>query len=223
VDLRPVLRENLMRGGDLLDLPRRARRDAARPIVLIGDVSGSMERYTQLLLHFMYGLAHSGTRVEAFVFATRLTRLTGRLGERRGRPSLAQVVRDVQDWGGGTRIGEALRTFTTRWARRVMRHGPIVLIVSDGWDRGDPAIIERELARLRRSCRRLVWLNPLLGGADYEPLTRGMQAALKHVDDFLPAHNLASLEQLADRLRTLSSPRSRHGRLATHERLTTGD
>jgi uncharacterized protein with von Willebrand factor type A (vWA) domain len=209
VALRPLLRENLMRGGDLLELPRRERREAARPIVLIGDVSGSMERYTRVLLHFMYGLAHSGTRVETFLFATRLTRVTGRFAERRGNQSLARVIRDVQDWGGGTRIGDALRTFTTQWARRVMRHGPVVLIVSDGWDRGDPTLVTRELARVRRSCRRLIWLNPLLGSVSYEPLTRGIQAALKHVDDFLPAHNLASLEQLAERLHSLSASHRR--------------
>jgi uncharacterized protein len=202
-DLRPMLRRNLMRGGDLVDLPRRERREAARPIVLIGDVSGSMERYSRVLLHFVYGLAHSVARVESFVFATALTRVTRRLAERRGNAALARVTRDVHDWGGGTRIGEALRTFNTRWARRVMRNGPIVIIVSDGWDRGDPQLLKQELARIQRSCRRLIWLNPLLGSAQYEPLTRGMQAALGFVDDFLPAHNLASLEQLAEHLRAL--------------------
>jgi uncharacterized protein with von Willebrand factor type A (vWA) domain len=203
VDLRPLLRRNLMRGGDLVDLPRRARREAPRPIVLLGDVSGSMERYSRVLLHFVYGLAQSGARVESFLFATRLTRVTRRLAERRGAVAIARVARDVQDWGGGTRIGEALRTFNTQWARRVMRNGPVVVIVSDGWDRGDPALLKQELARVRRSCRRLIWLNPLLGSAGYEPLTRGMQAALDCVDDFLPAHNLASLEQLAGHLRAL--------------------
>jgi uncharacterized protein with von Willebrand factor type A (vWA) domain len=202
VDLRPVLRRNLMR-GELFELPRRQRREAARPIVLIGDVSGSMERYSRVLLHFVYGLSHSGTRVETFVFATRLTRVTRQLAGSRGHHALAQLAREVQDWGGGTRIGEAIRSFNTRWARRVMRNGPVVLIVSDGWDRGDPAALDRELARVRRSCRRLIWLNPLLGSASYEPLTRGMRAALQHVDDFMPAHNLASLEQLAAHLRSL--------------------
>ena len=162
-----------------------------------------MERYSRVLLHFVYGLAHSAARVEAFLFATQLTRVTRPLIERRGAAVFARIAREVQDWGGGTRIGEALRTFNLRWARRVMRNGPIVLIVSDGWDRGDPALLGRELARIRRSCRRLIWLNPLLGSAGYEPLTRGMQAALRHVDDFLPVHNLASLEQLADHLRKL--------------------
>jgi uncharacterized protein len=202
MDLRRVLRRNLM-GSDLLDLPRRERRAGARPIVLLGDVSGSMERYSRMLLHFVYGLSQSATRVETFLFATQLTRVTRHLAARRGTRALVHLGRDVQDWGGGTRIGEALRAFNTRWARRVMRNGPVVLIVSDGWDRGDPAVLDRELARLRRSCRRLIWLNPLLGAARYEPLTRGMQAALRHVDDFLPSHNLASLEQLADRLRAL--------------------
>jgi uncharacterized protein len=203
VDLRPVLRRSLMRGGEPLDLPRRQRREAARPIVFIGDVSGSMERYSRVLLHFIHGLSHSGARVESFMFATRLTRVTRHLVDRRGSQAFARLARDVRDWGGGTRIGEALRQFNTRWARRVMRNGPVVLIVSDGWDRGDPDLLNRELARVRRSSRRLIWLNPLLGSARYEPLTRGMQAALRHVDDFLPAHNLASLEQLASHLRAL--------------------
>jgi len=199
-DLRPVLRRNMMI-GDIIDLPRRARREVPRPIVLLGDVSGSMERYSRVLTHFVYGLAHSATRVEVFLFATRLTRVTPYLTARNGVAALTRMSRDVQDWGGGTRIGDALRAFNTRWARRVMRNGPVVLIVSDGWDRGDPALLGQELARVRRSCRRLIWLNPLLGSAHYEPLTRGMLAALRHVDDFLPAHNFVSLEQLADHLR----------------------
>jgi uncharacterized protein with von Willebrand factor type A (vWA) domain len=205
VDLRPVLRRNLTRGGDVLELPRRERRRVPRPIILIGDVSGSMERYSRVLLHFVYGLSHSGARVETFVFATRLTRVTRQLTGRRGQDAFARVARAVQDWGGGTRIGEALRMFNTRWARRVMRNGPVVLIVSDGWDRGDPSLLATELSRIRRSCRRLIWLNPLLGSPGYEPLARGMMAALRHVDDFLPAHNLVSLEQLADHLQALPS------------------
>jgi uncharacterized protein with von Willebrand factor type A (vWA) domain len=192
-----------MMAGDLIDLPRRARRQVPRPIVLLGDVSGSMERYSRLMTHFVFGLAQSAARVEAFLFATRLTRVTRHLMTRRASTALAGLAREVQDWGGGTRIGEALRAFNTRWARRVIRNGPVILIVSDGWDRGDPALLERELARVRRSCRRLIWLNPLLGSPQYEPLTRGMRAALRHVDDFLPAHNLVSLEQLADHLRAL--------------------
>jgi hypothetical protein len=212
-DLRPVLRRNVAL-GDIIELPRRARREVPRPIVLLGDVSGSMERYSRVLAHFVYGLAHSATRVEVFLFATRLTRVTPHLAAPNGVVALSRLARDVQDWGGGTRIGEALRAFNTHWARRVMRNGPVVLIVSDGWDRGDPAILSQELARVRRSCRRLIWLNPLLGSAQYEPLTRGMQAALRHVDDFLPAHNLVSLEQLADHLRAL------HPRITRITRIT---
>ena len=195
-DLRRALRRSMM-AGDLIDLPQRARREVPRPFVLLGDVSGSMERYSRVMVHFVYGLAQSATRVEAFLFATRLTRVTRHLMTRGGTAALAGVARDVQDWVGGTRIGEALRTFNTRWARRVIRNGPVVIILSDGWDRGDPALLERELSRVRRSCRRLIWLNPLLGSAQYEPLTRGMRAALRHVDDFLPSHNLVILEQLA--------------------------
>ena len=203
VDLRPLLRQNLTRGGDLIDLPRRERLTGVRPIVVIADVSGSMERYSRVLLSFVYGLAHSRAKVEAFLFATQLTRVTRPLIDERSAAVFTRLARDVQDWGGGTRIGEALRTFNLRWARRVIRNGPIVLLVSDGWDRGDPALLGRELARIRRSCRRLIWLNPLLGSAHYEPLTRGMQAALRHVDDFLPVRNLASLEDLAHHLRRL--------------------
>ena len=205
IDLRPVLRRNVMSGSDLIDLPRRQRRTDARPIVFIGDVSGSMERYSRVLLHFVYGLARSGARVESFLFSTRLTRVTRRVAGRRSRHPVAELVRTVSGWGGGTRIGDSLREFNTEWSRRVMRHSPVVLIVSDGWDRGDPTVLRQELGRLRRSCRRLIWLNPLLGSASYEPLTRGILAALDHVDDFLPAHNLASLEQLANRLRVLPS------------------
>jgi uncharacterized protein with von Willebrand factor type A (vWA) domain len=188
-------------GGELLDVPQRTRVEKARPIVILADVSGSMERYSRMLLHFVWGLTRGARRVESFLFATRLTRVTRLIVERGTALALKQVSRSVDDWGGGTRIGEALRAFNLHWARRVMRNGPVVLIVSDGWDRGDPDLLSRELARVRRSCRRLVWLNPLLGSANYEPLTRGMIAALRHVDDFLPVHNLVSLEQLAERLR----------------------
>jgi uncharacterized protein with von Willebrand factor type A (vWA) domain len=199
VNLRPTLRR-AMSQGEILELDVRRRRTAPRPIVFIGDVSGSMERYSRVLMHFVYGLARHVRHVESFVFATTLTRLTHRVVRPGAERQLTAVIRSVSDWGGGTRIGESLRRFNTHWARRVMRHGPVVVLVSDGWDRGDPAILARELARVRRGCRRLMWLNPLLGGADYEPLTRGMQAALPYVDDFLPAHNIASLEHLADRL-----------------------
>lgn len=205
-DLRRAIRRAVMQ-GELLALPTRRRRRTPRPVVVLGDVSGSMERYSRVLLHFIYGMAHGARHVESFVFATTLTRITRSVARQGADHALARVRRDVRDWGGGTRIGGSLRTFNTRWARRVMRHTPVVVILSDGWDRGEPAVLAGELARLRRMCRRLVWLNPLLGDARYEPLTRGMQAALPHIDDFLPAHNLASLERLVTVLGQLRGPR----------------
>lgn len=206
-DFRRVLRENLKHGGELFDVPGRRRAEKPRPIVLLCDVSGSMENYSRVLLHFVFGIAHTRRSVEAFLFATRLTRVTRYVSARGVDVAVAQLGRAVLDWGGGTRIGEALRTFNVRWTRRVMRHGPVVLIISDGWDRGDPALLAREMARVRRSCHRLIWLNPLLGSATYEPLTQGMRTALRFVDDFMPVHNIASLDRLADHLRAL--PHSR--------------
>src|SRR5258705_1478503 len=201
LDMPRVLRRNVMRGGELIDLPRRVRREAPRPIVLLADVSGSMDRYSRMLLSFASGLTRSARHVESFVFATRLTRVSRYVAATGGHRVVSRMVRELHDWGGGTRIGEALRTFNTTCARRRMRHGPVVLIVSDGWDRGDPELLGRELARLRRRCSRLVWLNPLLGSASYEPLTLGMHAAPGHIDDFMPAHNLKSIQDLATRLR----------------------
>ena len=182
--------------GDI-DMPR-VRREAPRPIVLLADVSGSMDRYSRMLLAFASGLTRSARQVESFVFATRLTRVSRHVAAAGGHRVVSRLVREMHDWGGGTRIGDALRTFNTTWARRVMRHGPVMLIVSDGWDRGDPALLGRELARVRRRCSRVIWLNPLLGSAGYEPLTRGMQAALPHVDHLIPGNSIASLEALAE-------------------------
>jgi hypothetical protein len=212
LDMRRVV-SNYARSGELLTLARRTRVEKPRPLVLICDVSGSMERYSELLLYFVHGLAHRLGRVETFLFATRLTRVTRELTARSGSPT-AGVASRLSDWGGGTRIGEALRTFNLRWARRVMRSGPVVLLISDGWDRGDPDLLGKEIARLQRSCHRLIWLNPLLGSLDYQPLTRGMQAALPFVDDFLPVHNLASLDALAEHLNRLPARRLRKPRYA---------
>ncbi len=204
ITLRPILRANLARGGELIELPRRVRRDKPRPIVVLADVSGSMERYARMLIAFVYGMSRGWHEVESFVFSTGLTRITREVARGGTGRALAAVAKRVRDWGGGTRIGDALRAFNVHYARRAMRHGPVVLIISDGWDRGDPAHLARELARVGRSSRRIVWLNPLLGSESYEPLTRGMRAALPLIDDFLPAHNIVSLEQLADHLRSLS-------------------
>ena len=204
LDLRRTFRQSLRHGGEVLSFARRKPRRKPRPLVVIADISGSMERYTRLLLHFSYSLTQGlGQRVEAFAFGTRLTRLSRHLRDRDVERALSGVSRAVTDWSGGTRIGDCLHTFNYEWARRVLSGGAIVLLISDGWDRGDPEVLAKEMDRLRRSCHRLIWLNPLLGSPEYEPLTRGMQAALPHVDNFLPVHNLKSLEDLAQHLEKL--------------------
>lgn len=200
IDLRRVFRRNLRYGGETLVLPTRSLKDKPRPLVLLCDVSGSMERYTRLLLHFIHTLANSIYQVESFVFSTRLTRITRPIRRKSVDIALQEVGSLVSDWGGGTRIGEALHTFNYRWARRVLGRGAVVLMITDGWDRGEPELLRQEAARLQRHCYRLIWLNPLLGSPEYEPLTRGSLAMLPYVDDFLPVHNLASLEALAREL-----------------------
>ena len=214
LDLRRAVRANMRYGGELIDLPERRRKTKRRPLILICDVSGSMERYSRMLLHFVHALTGGGRlgRVESFVFATRLTRVTRQLVTRKAEVAVPRLPRTVADFGGGTRIGDALRTFNVEWARRVRGQGPVVLLISDGWDRGEPDRLRTEIARLQRSCQRLIWLNPLLGSPDYVPLTRGMQAALPSIDDFLPVHNLASLEALARHLNSLPAhrPARRH-------------
>jgi uncharacterized protein with von Willebrand factor type A (vWA) domain len=211
LDLRRTLRANAA-AGDLFRLPRRVRTTRRRPIVLLVDVSGSMERYARMLLHFAHVLTEASFRVEAFAFSTRLTRITRELRTRAAAQAVVSAARQVPDWSGGTRIGDALRTLHVRWARYVLGRGPVVLVVSDGWDRGDPDELRRQVARLQRSCHRLIWLSPLLGTADYRPLTRGLVAALPFVDDFLPVRTLRNLEDLAGHLNRLPprrGPRSR--------------
>jgi len=196
---RAMFRRNLATGGDLVDWVWRRRVRRPRTIVVLCDVSGSMERHARLLLRFVQALTRaSGVRTESFVFGTRLTRITHELRGRDPDLAILRVSEAVSDWSGGTRIGESLRTFNLRWARRVLRSSGIVIVVSDGWDRGDPALVAAETARLQRSCHRLVWLNPLAGVDGYEPLAAGMAAAYPSVDDFLPIHNLASLERLGE-------------------------
>lgn len=207
LDMRRMFRQNLRYGGEPLQLAWRRRKRKRRPLVVICDISGSMERYSRILLQFIYVISNGLEKVEAFVFSTRLTRITRYLQERDIDRALDQVADAVQDWAGGTRIGEALKTFNYEWGRRVLGQGAIVLIISDGWDRGDIALLEREMSRLQLSCHRLIWLNPLLGSINYEPLTRGIQAALPYVDDFMPVHNLESLEQLGDLLERMGEYR----------------
>lgn len=208
LDLRRTFRRNTRYGGEMLELAWRTRKEKRRPIVVLCDISGSMDRYSRVLLQFLYAITHSLDRVEAFVFGTRLTRITRQLQIRDIDQAVDAAAAKVEDWAGGTRIGEAIRTFNYHWARRVLGQGAVVLIISDGWDRGDPELLAQEMDRLHRSCHRLIWLNPLLGSPGYEPLTRGIQAALPHVDEFLPVHNLVSLEQLAQVLARERRPTS---------------
>ncbi len=208
IDWRRTFRKSFNYGGEVLIWAKRRQKLKPRPLVIIADISGSMERYTRLLLHFIYGLAQTLNQpIEAFVFSTRLTRITKQLRNQDIDQALKGVSQIVQDWAGGTRTGESLKDFNFTWGRRVLGRGAVVLIISDGWDRGDMDILKREMARLQRSCYRLVWLNPLLGSPSYEPLTRGMQTALPYTDDFLPIHNLASLEDLAGHLAGLDKKR----------------
>jgi uncharacterized protein len=204
IDLRRAIAGSLRTGGDVVKLERRARRVRPRALVLLCDISGSMENYSRMLLHFAHALTRRHRHVEAFLFSTQLTRITRALQTRRPNDALAAVSRSVPDWSGGTRIGAAVKEFHQRWSRRALRGGPVVLLISDGWDRGDPAELRDQIARLQRSCHRLVWLNPLIGTVDYAPLTRGLQAALPFVDDFLPARTLTNLADLAVHLNALA-------------------
>ena len=208
VDVHYSIRRSLHAGGELLELFGRQPKWKPRPLVVIADISGSMERYSGLLLRFICGMARSQARpIESFVFSTQLTHITRHLRSRDVERSVAEITRNVPDWSGGTRIGQSLRTFSFQWSRRVLGRGAVVLLISDGWDRGDNELLSREMARLQRSCHRLIWLNPLLGSPHFEPLTMGLQAALPFVDDFLPIHSLESLEQLAAVLDRLSPKR----------------
>ncbi len=204
IDLRRTARHAIRSSGELVRLFRRRPRLRRRPLVLVCDVSGSMERYSRLLMIFAHAIARRED-LEAFVFSTRLTRITRLLRQRDLDRALASVSKGVHDFSGGTRIGEALADFNRRWARRVLGHGAVVIIISDGWDRGDPTQLAAELVHLRRSAHRLIWLNPLLGSEGYQPLTRGMATALPFCDDFLAAHNLQALDELGQLLGRLDS------------------
>ncbi|MFK7804508.1 MAG: VWA domain-containing protein [Anaerolineae bacterium] len=210
LDIRSSLRRNFRYGGELIEWKYKDQKIKPRPLVIIADISGSMERYSRLLLHFLYSLSIGMDQpVEAFTFGTRLTHITRQLRNKDVDQAITDVTAEIDDWSGGTRIGEAMQTFNFDWSRRVLRGGAIVLLISDGWDRGDPDLLGREMARLHRFCHRMVWLNPLLGSDEYEPLTRGMVAAMPYIDDFLPVHNLNSLELLAQHLKALDDPKNK--------------
>lgn len=207
--MRRVVREAARHGGVPLRLPRQARKRKPRPLVIIADISGSMEKYSRLLLQLCYSAARRLGRVESFVFGTRLTRVTAQLRLRNLDRALELAAREVVDWGGGTRIGASLHSFNRRWARRILGRGAVVLLISDGWEHGDAQALAREVRALRRRCHRLIWLNPLAAGPGYAPRVAGMAAAVRHVDDFLPVHNLQSLEELAAHLESLEPRRVR--------------
>jgi uncharacterized protein len=206
--MRRVLASAAKRGGVPLQLAWRTRKIKPRPLVLLADISGSMEKLSRLVLQFAYGVAHSLPDVECFVFGTRLTRITPALKLKNIDRALDEAARDIEDWSGGTRIGASLQAFNRHYSRRVLHRGAIVLIVSDGWERGDIPLLQREMHYLQLRCHRLIWLNPLLGKNTYQPLVEGMRAALAYVDDFLPVHNLQSLTALAEHLQKLDKRRN---------------
>jgi hypothetical protein len=206
-DMRRTLRMLTGPSGDLMPLAYSERRPRQRPLIVIADISGSMERYSEMLLHFVHGAQYKFDRVEAFVFATRLTRITRQLRRRNPAQALEQVARKVPDWSGGTRIGEAIGSFNRNWSRRVAGGGPIMLIVSDGWDTGDPVDLGFEMRRLGRSVHRVIWLNPLAGHESFSPEARGMAAALPFVDDLLAGGTARNLVELVDLLQTSSAER----------------
>jgi len=195
--VRGMIRRSLRTGGDPADRPLRARKEVPRRLVLLCDVSGSMDSYARVLLLFLHAAVGAGRGVEAFAFGTRLSRLTPDLATRDPMAALARCTEEVVDWGSGTRIGASLREFNDVYGRRGMSRGAIVVIASDGWEREDPTLVGREMARLARAAYAVVWVNPLKGNPDYQPLAGGMRAALPFVDRFLAGHNLRSLEELA--------------------------
>jgi hypothetical protein len=207
VDLRRLARRSLGTGGDPVERAFRRRTQVPRKLVVLCDVSGSMERYTRALLLFLHAVVGSGRGVEVFAFGTRLTRLTPDLRTRDPEKALAAAAERVVDWAAGTRIGGSLKAFNDVWGRRALTRGAVVVIVSDGWERDDPELVAREMARLRRAAYAVVWVNPLKGSPEYQPLAGGMRAALPSVDRFVSGHNLASLEELAD---TLAGIERRH-------------
>ncbi len=206
-DMRRIVRRNLKYGAELIELTWRETKRKPRPLVIICDISGSMSLYSRLLLHFIHTISNGLMNVETFVFGTRLTRITRQLKKRDVDDAVRDVSKSVQDWSGGTRIGDAIHFFNHKWAKRVLGRGAVVLVISDGWDRGDAGVLEVEMDRLQHSCHRLIWLNPLLGSPDYRPLTIGMKTALPYIDNFLPVHNLDSLISLGNLLQAIDDSR----------------
>jgi uncharacterized protein with von Willebrand factor type A (vWA) domain len=207
-DLRATVRDSLRTGGEILGLSRRRRVTRPPPLVALCDISGSMARYAQVLIHFLHALANDRERVSTFLFGTRLSNVTRQLRHRDAEVAFEQVAKAVPDWSGGTRIGESLARFNRDWSRRVLGQGAVVLLITDGLDRDGAEGLAEATERLHHSCRRLIWLNPLLRYAAFEPKSQGIRAMLPHVDEFRPVHNLESLRAL------VASLSASHGRPA---------
>lgn len=204
IDVRGTLRASLRHGGEWLEWAELEWKVKPRSLVVLADVSGSMAAYVRPLMLFVYALSRGyRARVEAFVFGTRLTRITRQLHLGKAEAALEAMARQAPDWSGGTRMGQALEDFNRRWARRVAVGGPVVLLLTDGWDRGAPEQLAQAAARLRRQAHHLIWLNPLLGVPGYQPSTRGSATLMMYADEHRPAHNLAALEALVGRLEDL--------------------
>jgi uncharacterized protein len=208
VDLRRTLRENLRQGGEILSIARSRPVTRPPPLVVFCDISGSMGRYAQILLHFLHAVTNDRDRVHVFLFGTRLTNITRQLRHRDPEVAFQMISHVVPDWSGGTRIGEAVAAFNHLWARRVLGQGAVVLLITDGLDRDGAVGLSEAMDRLHRSCSRLIWLNPLLRWSGFEPKSMGIRAMLPHVDEFRPVHNLASLRTLVDLLSRPAPPRS---------------
>ncbi|MGQ0551414.1 MAG: vWA domain-containing protein [Armatimonadota bacterium] len=196
VDLRRTMRHSLRRGGEIVEILRRERKLQKTRVVLLCDVSGSMDLYSRFLIQFVYALQHAVARVETFVFSTGLSRITGSLEHEDLRAALDEIARRVPDWSGGTKIGRSLQRFLAEYGAQTLDNRTVVIIVSDGWDTGEVDMLEAAMAELRRRSARVIWLNPLLASPGYEPICQGMRVALPYVDVFAPAHNLESLRRL---------------------------
>ena len=200
VDLRSTMRASLRVGGAVIQLKYRKLQERPPPLVVICDISGSMARYSQLLIHFSHALTNGRERVHSFVFGTQLTNISKYLVERDADVALEAAQDVVKDWSGGTRIGSCLRSFNHEWSRRVLGQGAVVILITDGLDRDGGGSLGEEMERMHKSCRRLIWLNPLLRYSEFEPKALGVKAMLPHVDEFRPVHNLASVAELAEAL-----------------------
>jgi uncharacterized protein with von Willebrand factor type A (vWA) domain len=209
LDMRALARDAIATGGDPVHRRFRRRTQTPRKLVVLCDVSGSMEPYTRALLLYLHAMVRSGRGVEVFAFGTRLTRLTAELRTRDPEQALARAADRVVDWASGTRIGASLKRYNDVWGRRALTRGAVVLIASDGWERQDHELVGREMARLHRAAYAVVWVNPVKGSPEYQPLAAGMRAALPSIDRFVAGHNLASLEALAGLLARIER---RHGR-----------